>query len=93
MAGDPFARMHSRLLARLGQEAVFHGASISVGFHRGVAVTGEYGEVTGVRDVVEIPAEHEPVAGDPITIGAASYVLDALETDNGYMKRFILRNA
>lgn len=95
MAGDPFARMHSRLLARLGQEAVFHGESIKVGFEQGVAVTGEYGEVTAFRDMAEIPVELVPKAGETITIrikgSDKEYVLDAMEKSDGYMSRFFLR--
>lgn len=99
---DPFARMHERLLAttRLGREALLRGTTpCSVNVEKGIAVTGEYGEVTGHRTLLYIQSHLQPRSGDSLTLGETvngvfvpgeAFVLDSLESDDGYASRFFV---
>lgn len=89
---DPFARMHERLAARLGSEAFLRVTEpCQVDVTHGVAITGEYNQVTGYRSVVEILTPGMNAAlGDPVTVGTTTYVLDALVKDDGYTSRWIV---
>ena len=88
---DPFARMHDRLFSRLGEQAVLHQQSITVALEHGVAISGEYGEVVAHRTVAMIPSAAVPVVGDALTVGQHSYVIDAIERNDGYTVRAVLR--
>lgn len=89
---DPFARMHERLFAHLGEEAVLRGSTpCRVNVERDVEVMGQYGEVAARRTLIHIPAALNPKSGEVITIGLKSYVLDGLESDDGYAARFYVR--
>lgn len=91
---DPFARMHTRLFAAIGTEAVLRGADpCKVSVSRGVAIAGEYGEVGSYRTVVEVmyAGVDKPKKGDALTAGTDSYVMDAELSDDGYTAKWIVR--
>lgn len=90
---DPFARMSDRLLARLGGEAVLRGAiPCNASITHGVAVTGEYGEVVSYRATAMLPKSVNPRAGDSLYQNGTAWVLDSLESDDGYTSVFWLRH-
>lgn len=89
---DPFARMHERLLAHLGVEAVLRGDTpCRVNVERDVEVLGEYGQVAARRTMLHVPSDLTPKSGDAVVVGAKSYTLDGLESDDGYLSRFYVR--
>lgn len=89
--GDPFARMHDRLLSHLGSEAVLRGTTpCRVNVEHGVAVTGEYGEVVGHRTLVHIQSSLQPRSGDALAVGTKTYALDSLESDDSYYARWFV---
>lgn len=85
MAGDPFARMTDRLAARLGSEAVFHGAPIKAALENNVEVYGDNGSVSR-RTVVTLFNVQGAESGDTVTFGGggSTYRLDGLVEDDGY---------
>jgi hypothetical protein len=88
---DPFARMTDRLLAHLGREAVLRGTEpCNVNIEQGVAVTGEYGEVVGHRTLAYVPSALLPRSGDTLQLGAKTFTLDSLESDDGYTARYFV---
>lgn len=108
MAKSVFQRMHNRLFARLGEQAVLRGADpCKANMEYGVVVNYETGddkfvqsEFAAVVDVANIQKVYSPAVGDAfdelaadgITV-AKAYVIDAIAADNGYMCRCILRPA
>lgn len=88
---DAFARMHTRLLARLGQEALLRGLPVTAIVEHGVAVTGEYGQVTGFRSFATFPSTAVPRVGDGVRIDAKDYAVDGIESDDGYTTTCVLR--
>lgn len=88
---DAFERMHQRLFARLGQEALLRGLPTTVILEHGVAVTGEYGQVTGFRSFATLPSEAAPRVGDALVVDAANYVVDGIQGDDGSTTSVILR--
>ncbi len=91
---DPFARMHQSLFTRLGVEALLRTTEeCKVSVEHGVAVTGEYGEVTGYRTVIDImyAGLTRPKVGDSLLIvGGSTYKLDAPLKDDGYSARWVV---
>lgn len=83
--------MHRRLFARLGQEALLRGMATTVILEHGVAVTGEYGQVTGYRSFATIPAEDAPKVGDALVVGATTYAVDAIDANDGHTVSVVLR--
>lgn len=107
-AKSVFQRMHNRLFARLGEQAVLRGSvPCPANIEYGVTVNYELGddkfvqsEVAAVVDVANIQAQYNPVVGDAFSLladdgvtVAKRYAIDAIGADNGYMVRCILRDA
>lgn len=89
---DPFARMTGSLLARLGGEAFLRGSEpCRVSIQHGVAVVGEYGEVSAYRSLATIDRSLNPAAGDALTAEGKSWVLDVKDSDDGYTVNYWLR--
>lgn len=88
---DAFERMHRRLFARLGQEAFLRGLPTTVILEHGVAVTGEYGQVTGYRSFATVPASDAPRVGDPLVVDTTNYVVDAIQENDGHTISVVLR--
>lgn len=89
---DPFARMHDRLFALLGEAAVLRGDTpCRVNIERDAEVLGSYSEVSARRTLAHIPSSLNPKNGDTLVVGSKSYVLDGLESDDGYTSRFYVR--
>lgn len=88
---DAFARMHMRLLARLGQEALLRGLPTTAIVEHGVAVTGEYGQVTGFRSFATFKTSDAPRVADAVVVDGKSYVVDGIDTDDGYTTTCVLR--
>lgn len=94
-----FARMHERLFARLGEEAVLRGSvPCRVNIEHGVVIQYEIGdakfhqsEVAATVSVANIETKHAPKPGDALQVGAKIYVIDAIAADNGFMARCVLR--
>lgn len=91
MAADPFARMQTRLFARLGREAVLRGLPTTAILEHGVAISGEYGQVTGYRTLATLPAGDTPRQGDPLIIDGKSWTIDSILANDGYSIEVILR--
>ena len=91
--------MHDRLFTKIGDEAVLRGnVPCLINIERGVVVDYETGddkfyrsEYSQAIDVANIPSKHNPKPGDTLTVGAKSYVIDVVASDNGYMNRCVLR--
>lgn len=100
-ATSVFERMHDRLFARLGEQAVLRGTvDCRVNMEYGISVNYEIGddkfvqsETAAVVDVANIQKIHAPKPGDSLTIGVKDYVIDAIAADNGFMCRCIVINA
>ncbi len=88
---DAFERMHRRLFARLGQEAFLRGLPTTVILEHGVAVTGEYGQVTGYRSFATLPAADAPRVGDALVVDTKNYVIDAIQENDGHTISVVLR--
>ena len=88
---DAFARMHQRLFARLGREALLRGLPTAAILEHGVAVTGEYGQVTGYRSFATLPVTPLPKVGDALTVDGQGYIVDAIEANDGSTVSVVLR--
>ncbi len=88
---DAFERMHSRLFARLGREALLRGLPTVVILEHGVAVTGEYGAVAGYRSFATIPNAAAPKVGDALVVDARTYAVDGINENDGYTTTVVLR--
>lgn len=90
---DPFARMHERLFRHngIGAEGTLAGEPVMASIERGVAVTGEYGEVTAYRDVAVIYGGNTPKGGDQLVVAGETHVVDSILENNGYSVRCVLR--
>lgn len=92
-------RMHNRLLARLGEQAVLRGAvACSVNIERGIVIDYENGddkfqrsEYSAVVDIANVASSLNPKPGDSLTVGAESFIIDAVAADNGHLARCVLR--
>lgn len=99
------ARMHNRLLARLGEQAVLRGTvNCQANIERGVVVDYEQGddkfqrsEFSAVVDIANVPAALNPKPGDTLALvddlGAVieSYTIDVIAANNGHLARCVLR--
>ena len=56
-----------------------------------VAVTGEYGQVTGYRSFATLPASDAPRVGDPLVVDTTNYVVDAIQENDGHTISVVLR--
>lgn len=88
---DAFDRMHTRLLARLGQEALLRGDAVRAIVEHGVAVTGEYGQVTGFRSFATFRSSDAARVGDAVVVDGKNYVIDGIDIDDGYTTTCVLR--
>ncbi len=88
---DAFERMHRRLFARLGQEALLRGLATTVIVEHGVAVTGEYGQVAGYRSFATLPADPLPKVGDALVVDGKSWAIDAIQENDGHTVSVVLR--
>jgi hypothetical protein len=86
------ARATTRLLAHVGENAVLRGSEpCEAAIQHGIVVEGLYGEVSVYRTVAFISESLNPRAGDTLTVGLKDYVIDAVDSGNGYLTRVILR--
>lgn len=90
MSDIAFARMHRRLFARLGREALLRGVATPVIIDRDVDIFGEHGEIVGRRDTATIPSEALPKKGDALTVDGRSYLIDSRIEDDGHAAVCIL---
>lgn len=96
-----FQRLTERVLAHMGEPARLRGEVMDppllANVEHGVELAGLYGEVTAARSVATIESKHNPKVKDTLDMLDASgnvvqsYVLDVLYNDNGYSRRFVLR--
>lgn len=96
--GDPFARLTSSVLARLGKDAVLRGENVDpprkVNIEHGVQVQidgDEYAVYS--RSIATIAAADAPKVNDTLSHPDGEFVLDALYGENGQSLRFVLRKA
>ena len=93
------ARMHDRLLTRLGEQAVLRGnVNCQANIERGVVVDYEQGddkfqrsEFAAVVDIANLPAALNPKPGDSLVIGLESFTIDVVAANNGHLARCVLR--
>ena len=88
---NAFERMHQRLFARLGQEALLRGLSTQAIVEHGVAVTGEYGQVSGYRSFATLPVDPLPKIGDALVVDAVTYTVDGINENDGHTVSVVLR--
>lgn len=91
MSEAAFARMHQRLFARLGREALLRGEPTRAIVEHGVAVSGEYGQVVAYRSFATLASADAPKAGDSLVIDGKSYIVDSIDADDGYTTSCVLR--
>lgn len=65
---DPFARLQSRLSARMGKRAFLRNEPTRAILTEGVITTGEYGEVTGYCTTAAVPASMNPRRADRLEV-------------------------
>jgi sorbitol-specific phosphotransferase system component IIA len=86
------SRATSRLLTHVGETATLRGTVPCVAaIQHGVVVDGLYGEVSVYRTVAFLLESLVPRAGDTLTVGTKDYVIDAVDSGNGYLTRVIIR--
>jgi len=105
-AQSVFQRMHDRLFARLGEQAVLRGTEPCVAnMEYGVVVNYDIGddkfvqsEMAAVVDVANILKKYSPSVGSAFQLlnengvpTGPQYTIDAIGADNGFMVRCILR--
>lgn len=88
---DAFVRMHRRLFARLGQEALLRGLPTSVIIDNAAQVYGEYGQATGYRTVATLPIDPLPRVGDALIVAGNTRVIDSIDVNDGYIVKAVLR--
>lgn len=92
-------RMHDRLLARVGDEAVLRGTvPCLINIEQGIVNDYEIGDDKFVRSefsssvkMANIPSKHDPKTGDTLTVGTETYTIHTVAEDNGYLRRCVLR--
>ena len=67
------------------------GLPTRVIIEHGIAVTGEYGNVTGYRSFATIPAAMAPKVGDALFSDGKSWIVDGLEANDGDTVSVVLR--
>ena len=73
-------------------QVVFSWSSATtVILEHGIAVTGEYGQVTGYRSFATLPASDAPRVGDPLVVDTTNYVVDAIQENDGHTISVVLR--
>lgn len=90
MSETSFERMHRRLFARLGREALLRGVATPVIIDRDVDIVGEHGEIVGRRDTATFPSDTQPKKGDALTLDGRSYLIDSRIEDDGHVAVCIL---
>jgi len=86
------ARATGRLLAHVGEDSTLRGdVPCKAAIQHGIVVEGLYGEVSSYRTVSYLLESLAPREGDSLTIGGKDYVIDAVDSGNGYLTRVILR--
>lgn len=97
-----FSRLADRLMARLGDEAVLRGETVSPARRAHVEhnVDVIQNEVAAQRSVVSMPRSYAGRRGDTLTLTdpddgtVTNYVLDSPPiSDDGYLQRFVVRLA
>jgi len=96
---DVFKKMSRHILDRLGEDALFDGASepVKINIEYGVAFDGIDGERANTdgqlvvhKDVATIESRHNPKKGQIFTLDGKRWRLDYLVHDNGVAKRFVI---
>lgn len=86
-----FQRMTTGILTILGEDSVLRGSvPCRVNIENGVQIIGSDENLVVERDVATIDNSLLPKVGDTLSHPNGNYKLDALFTDNGYSRRFIL---
>lgn len=89
---DPFASAATRLLARLGREAVLRGTvQTRVDIARGVVQIGEMGQLMEPRDTAVLFSSVAPRVNDTLEVGGSVWILDGRITDDGYTTTHYIR--
>lgn len=89
-----FQRMTKDILAVLGEDSFLRGTvPCRVNIEHGVQIVGIDGTMVVERDVATINIALLPKVGDTLSGPSGNYKLDALFSDNGYSRRFILINS
>lgn len=91
MSNPVLARATSRILARMGEDAVLNSASIKAHIERDVQMSDREGNVFVAAYVATISKENSPEPGDTLVVGTETFTLETLIDDNGYSVRLIAR--
>jgi hypothetical protein len=86
-----FQRMTQGVLAAMGEGSFLRGSvPCRVNIEHGVQVIGTDDNVVVERSVATIAREHDPKVGDTLLHPDGNFKLDALYSDNGVSRRFVL---
>jgi len=94
-----FQRMARHTLEKLGEDALFDGASepVKVNIEHGVAMQGldgersnQDGQMATHEDIATIESRHNPKARQCFTQNGKRWRLESLLHDNGAVRRFIV---
>lgn len=93
-ASDAFARMHLRLFAHYGEEAVLRGAEpVTVVVSENVELLGEDGLVAQVVTTAAFKATDDPRPGDALTVRGQPWKLDRILRGDAHVVECVLRPA
>lgn len=86
-----FQRMTQGVLTVMGEDSFLRGSEpCRCNIEHGVQVIGSEHDVVVERSVATIAASLAPKVGDSLTHPDGEFRLDALFTDNGTLRRYIL---
>lgn len=96
MSLEAFSRMTSRLFTHVGEVAILAGVvrdpPVLIDIEHDVAITGVDGTVTVARAAATIPIEYPLRTGDSVVVGGNTWICDGLLADDGYTRRYVLRD-
>lgn len=90
MSTAVFDRLHARLFARLGEEAVLAGVPCRVLLAHGVEQLGDYGRVVARVTVATISQSLVPAQGQTLEVLGSTYKLDALLRADAHVADYVL---
>lgn len=93
-ASAAFARMHDRLFAHLGEEAVLRdGEPAIVVVTENVELLGDYGQVAQTVTTATFPVSQTPHPGDALTVAGQAWQIDRILRGDAHTVECILRKA
>jgi hypothetical protein len=89
---DIFSRLQASVYKTFGTTGLLNGAPVDAFLEEGVVMTGEFGEVISYRTIATVKAGAViPAPGDSLVISGKSFIVDAIESNDGYFVACYLR--